>query len=107
MNHTQSTAAAVCPQTESSDTGNATLDELVADLMPEAAAAALAAIEICHRDETFSYGLRDALRARLSRFLANEDGDGERDPDAELMPTSRWLAFLDGYLAAHRREDGE
>lgn len=54
MNHTQSTAAAVCPQ-ESSFTGNPTLDELV----------------------------------------------------AELMPTSRWLAFLDGFLAGYRRGDGE
>lgn len=84
------------------DTGNDTLNELIADLTPEAAAAALAVFEVCRVDETFGYVLRDALGARLGRFLHNHHDDGKRDFAAEVLPTHRWLAFVDGYLAAQK-----
>lgn len=102
--NTYSPTAAVCLQTESSSTGNRKLDELVDDLWPEGAAAALAAIEIAQRDHDLCYKLRDALRARLHAFLDGEDGP--RDLQAEIMPTAEWMAFLDSYMAAHR-EEGE
>lgn len=88
----------LCLQTEPTTTGNLTLDELVVVLWPEGAAAALTAIEVAHHDSDLCCRLRDALRARLRAFLDGEDGP--RGLEAEIMPTARWMSFLDSFLAA-------